>query len=79
MLGFNLVQNVVRFWMSKNIDGILLSEAGLYVDDDCPSNAPWLEAVHHCKIFTNKTVEVIQKLREVMDDFSQKTGKEKWD
>ncbi|KAM3171327.1 hypothetical protein ACTXT7_016830 [Hymenolepis weldensis] len=69
------IKNATRFWLSKGADGILLANAAFYVEEGNCSGTSWSESFPTCKLYTPGTISVIQELRKVVDEESNKSSR----
>ncbi|KAA3676919.1 uncharacterized protein DEA37_0012147, partial [Paragonimus westermani] len=85
----NEALNVIEYWLSEGADGILLSNAAFYVEDFSEStdvengtiarssSNKWFDSFPSSQIFTNGSVQFVQKVRKVIDDFSTLTSRQR--
>nr|CAH8842174.1 unnamed protein product [Trichobilharzia regenti] len=78
------VIDVTKFWLSEGIDGILLDNVAFYVenaenpsDSLVSSESQWFKSYPTSQIYTNESLEFVQKIRKVVDEVSQSSGKPK--
>uniref|UniRef100_A0A0X3NXI0 Glycosyl hydrolase family 13 catalytic domain-containing protein n=1 Tax=Schistocephalus solidus TaxID=70667 RepID=A0A0X3NXI0_SCHSO len=74
------VKDVIKFWLGKGVDGILLSDTAFFVEDGAScvaSTGLWYSKFPSCKLFTNATLNVVHELRKVVDEFSLSSGRPK--
>lgn len=69
------IKNATRFWLSKGADGILLANAAFYVEEGSCNGTSWSESFPTCKLYTPGTISVIQELRKVVDEESNKSSR----
>ncbi|VDL38474.1 unnamed protein product [Hymenolepis diminuta] len=69
------IKNATRFWLSKGADGILLANAAFYVEEGSCIGTSWGQVFPSCKLYTPGTISVIQELRKVVDEESNKSSR----
>ncbi|KAF7257434.1 hypothetical protein EG68_04174 [Paragonimus skrjabini miyazakii] len=86
---FLSLTNVIEYWLKEGADGILLSNAAFYVEDfsggtDVPNSAiansssnKWFDRFPSSQIFTNGSVQFVQKVRKIIDYVSTFTSRQR--
>ncbi|CAH8511954.1 unnamed protein product [Schistosoma bovis] len=79
------VSDVAKFWLNEGIDGILLDNVAFYVENSAEPTAPitkelgsqWFAKYPTSQIYLNESVEVVRRIRKVVDEMSESSGKPK--
>ncbi|KAM7543125.1 hypothetical protein Aperf_G00000016221 [Anoplocephala perfoliata] len=69
------IKNATRFWLTSGADGIMLADAAFYVEEGTCSGESWSDGFPACKLYTSKTISVIQEIRKVVDEESSKSSR----
>ncbi|CAH8500269.1 unnamed protein product [Heterobilharzia americana] len=78
------ILDVIGYWMKEGVDGILLDNCAFLVEDsDAEMGArgttqePWLTGYPIHQLYRNESVTFVGRVRQEIDEWSKKTGKEK--
>nr|ABQ02404.1 permease 1 heavy chain [Schistosoma japonicum] len=79
------IADVAKFWLNEGIDGILLDNVAFYIENGTESGAPitkelgsqWFSKYPTSQIYISESVEVVRKIRKVVDEMSESSGKPK--
>ncbi|CAH8529596.1 unnamed protein product [Schistosoma rodhaini] len=79
------ISDVARFWLNEGIDGILLDNVAFYVENSAKPTASitkelgskWFNEYPSSQIYLNESVDVVRRIRKVVNEVSESSGKPK--
>ncbi|TGZ74099.1 hypothetical protein CRM22_001129 [Opisthorchis felineus] len=81
------LESVTKYWLNEGVDGILLSSAAFFVEEEDQTEYPtlslvnatnsWFEKYPSTQLFTNGSVQFVTRLRSLVDSVSISSGRER--